>query len=472
MKEDKDFLQWYRSKVRENAQDPPEEVWENISNQLDVNDVWDRVSEELDEKDKMLPGPRQYYYAAAILILLAVVGGIINLTSYTGIFQDQPDSTNNKQEITAEMRQDPPVAEREQPPIVGKENNKDAVSKATSENSQLKQPKGSGVDEENVQLDKPAVIAEQRTNNSTEVDGAKNQIQESSEIVLGQQKSDLQEKESITKQPGNNSEAIAYSNMMPPSEKRSRKHDPELVKAIYPSFAFHLPDGDLQRVIVPLEEEQILNLDSSVAILDEKEQQFYKSFDIGLTGSVKNIWLLNKATYIGLEKHTLTATIADFGKDLGLIGAYTFSNKLGIQGEVFLLAEKGQKYKEYLNGKYVTREIDLNYYSFNLLLNYNLNKRNFGSSLIIGGYGSILKTAYEVVDDKATDQSSNFLKHDFGAVIGYEFNRQVMENLIFTTGLRFNYGLMNIYNDKFNPTTAGSLALNFAFKYRIKQQQQ
>lgn len=48
MKEEKDFRQWYQNKVRENAQDPPEEVWENICDRLDVKDVWGKISAELD----------------------------------------------------------------------------------------------------------------------------------------------------------------------------------------------------------------------------------------------------------------------------------------------------------------------------------------------------------------------------------------------------------------------------------------
>lgn len=48
MEKQSDFFEWYKRKVTDNPQDPPADAWQNIADELDVNDVWDKVAARLD----------------------------------------------------------------------------------------------------------------------------------------------------------------------------------------------------------------------------------------------------------------------------------------------------------------------------------------------------------------------------------------------------------------------------------------
>ncbi len=68
-----DFLKWYKNKVESNELEPPEEVWENIEDDLDINQSWLLINNHLSEKSAI---KRKYYLAiaASILVLFSVAG--------------------------------------------------------------------------------------------------------------------------------------------------------------------------------------------------------------------------------------------------------------------------------------------------------------------------------------------------------------------------------------------------------------
>ncbi|NOQ25462.1 MAG: hypothetical protein GQ564_08885 [Bacteroidales bacterium] len=66
-----DFLKWYKNKVESNNLEPPEVVWENIQDDLDINQSWHLINNHLSEKSI---AKRNYYLAiaASILVLFSV----------------------------------------------------------------------------------------------------------------------------------------------------------------------------------------------------------------------------------------------------------------------------------------------------------------------------------------------------------------------------------------------------------------
>ena len=66
--ENKDkFTEWYKQQIESNPYDPPESVWNNIHDELDVDNVWQRISSHLqkEQRRELIP-----YLAAASAILL------------------------------------------------------------------------------------------------------------------------------------------------------------------------------------------------------------------------------------------------------------------------------------------------------------------------------------------------------------------------------------------------------------------
>lgn len=65
------FLKWYKYKIESNEIEPPESIWENIQDELDICQSWEKIDEYLDSRSAV---KRNYIIAmaASFLVLLSV----------------------------------------------------------------------------------------------------------------------------------------------------------------------------------------------------------------------------------------------------------------------------------------------------------------------------------------------------------------------------------------------------------------
>ena len=68
-----DFLRWYKNIIESNDQEPPESAWENIQDDLDVEQSWEVIDEYLTKK---AAAKRNYILAGAASILIVIAFGI------------------------------------------------------------------------------------------------------------------------------------------------------------------------------------------------------------------------------------------------------------------------------------------------------------------------------------------------------------------------------------------------------------
>ena len=74
-------------------------------------------------------------------------------------------------------------------------------------------------------------------------------------------------------------------------------------------------------------------------------------------------------------------------------GGLILADHLSFSRVYLIMANYGQKYRDYINGKYVKRDLDLDYYQLNVLLSYKLkllNKNRLSSSILLGPYWGLL----------------------------------------------------------------------------------
>ncbi len=64
---------WYKYKIESNTEDPPEKVWEEVQNALDIDLVWQRVDQELQPAAKKV-SRTWIAVAASLLLLMAALG--------------------------------------------------------------------------------------------------------------------------------------------------------------------------------------------------------------------------------------------------------------------------------------------------------------------------------------------------------------------------------------------------------------
>ncbi|MGM0497005.1 MAG: outer membrane beta-barrel protein [Bacteroidota bacterium] len=79
--ENKDKLtEWYKQQIESNPYDPPESVWNNIHDELDVDNVWQRISSKLqkEQRRELIP----YLVAASAILLFFLFYPFQNQQSY------------------------------------------------------------------------------------------------------------------------------------------------------------------------------------------------------------------------------------------------------------------------------------------------------------------------------------------------------------------------------------------------------
>ena len=371
-------------------EDPHDDVWENISNQLDIDDTWNNISYRLDSMDRLARWERYSQLIAASILLLLLPYYFIQKYSYQKSgWNDQILIENNK--ITPEKNI--------------KDQSKD-IQKVTTISK--KENKIKTFDDNIIRHN--FIAAENQVNRGTK------------------RRSDLKktEKKNLKQKP------MKYSNLT---------------------------------VVEPVNE-----IKAETKTVSHTPNKYY----VGFSTSVKNNWLINNTTMNGLDKYELNATVPDFGKDIGLIAGLELSDHWTIQLESYIVSDMGQKYHEYINGHYLTREIDINYYKNTLLLKYKWNtiSQSF-SNVLFGVSGSFQENAVEKVGESQMqlDDISNF---DLSGVIGYDHEFPVLNNIMFVSGIRLNYGFKNIYKGdntipaSFRMTTTASIDFNMSVKYQFK----
>ena len=440
MEEHKHFFKWYKTKVTENLEEPPPQVWDKIADELDTNDVWNRIAADLDARAGWFPN-RVLYYSLAVLLLLFVTGGsyyylqnndgvtLQTVTVRTGTTEQNGQTSRHENKIDRDLEParstDPGTSFAEIPSGTKSENTEDKSTRTDRDPD-------------------PARSMDQGTSFADIPSGTKSKNTED-ESAMSQSLFDSTKRISLI--------ALADKSSSRASLSRVVLHDSMLSVTVGRSA---IP-GILRASPVPP---------------DDDLQTFRKAFLFGITASAKNTWLLNRQTLSGLEKKTLHSTTPDFGKDLGIVIAYDFSPLFALQAEGNFLSDMGQRYKEYRNGKYVEREIDLVYYNANLMLKYSPHKYRHGftgsAHAVTGGFFySLLKHSFERIDGRPTLVDEDYASNDYGAIIGYEYNRYLGERFEFTTALRMNLGLRDIGTNSWLRTTSGSFGLNVAIKYRL-----
>jgi len=210
---------------------------------------------------------------------------------------------------------------------------------------------------------------------------------------------------------------------------------------------------------------------------EKKERTAFRKLYLGSTGQLANTWLLNDKTFSGLESSNLTASNASFGSNFGIFIGTNITEQVDLQLNINILVQNNQNYNEYINGHYVSDNMQLNYSQAALSLRYYFISKRFMQGehgINLGGYLGCLHNAYQIIDKETTNITGNYNALDYGVFLGYEYIIPVYRKLSFGTGVRTDYGLQNIYTgDEYipgymNKTYNASLNITFSLKYRIK----
>ncbi len=193
--------------------------------------------------------------------------------------------------------------------------------------------------------------------------------------------------------------------------------------------------------------------------------------DIGLVYGYKNTWLLNHETLNGLNPSKLGNSLPTFHHDIGASSTLEFNNRYSFGVEFLWKSETGQNYQQYINANYVERNINLDYIKLQAF--YLWESKRISGQAITGGYFARLTMAEEQQDKTMFSVEDSYSDHDYGLLVGYQFNIALKNRIIIKPSVRVSYNLVNIFEgDDITPShfkTTKNLATSFniSLSYRF-----
>jgi len=175
----------------------------------------------------------------------------------------------------------------------------------------------------------------------------------------------------------------------------------------------------------------------------------------GLITLFKNTWLLNYETLDGLKSESLKSTEIVFFPDVGINLGYSLNETWLLQADAFISSNTGQEYLDYIYGHYSRKKITLNYSTIDLFVKHKFTGSSnfiprFSINVLAGGHISFLHYAYQKINTDLENIGSQYKKFDFGVRLGGEFELQIFDRLSLAPGLFLSIGIPNIYKGTIN----------------------
>ena len=200
-------------------------------------------------------------------------------------------------------------------------------------------------------------------------------------------------------------------------------------------------------------------------------------WQVGIIGSLKNTWLINPETTSGLKRTSLNDTRLTFGKEFGVTVQRSVGAKSAVQFEYYFYSEIGQRYHEYINALYQTKDIKLHYQKAQLIYRRRIFENTNAPALyaVAGLRVSRLTLADTSIGGEDENVTQEYRPWDYGFILGGEAEFNLSDKFILVSGLRASYGMRNIYLGngqtpaEFNKTHTASVGLSVGVKYRINE---
>lgn len=407
----------YKKWLHQIDEEPDKSVWNNIRDELDFIETWDNIESELDKKLPTRQKNRKLVYIPAMAAAIAAI--ILMISGPFGLLQSPPDAPINHapREFAQQLTDSMMVIDSTYIPRV----------------------------------ETVPVVPE-------------NYFDASRSLAIGTERD------------------LVTPRITPPEERISRE-----VKAPFENEEMFIPesrrlkfkmdnqfspaDGRIQltnKITNDLSEETITH---SMPEIFEKEASFISLADIGMVYGYKNTWLINHETRNGLDPKKLGNTLVTFNRDMGISSTWAIKGKPFLGIEFLWNSATGQKYQQYIDARFVERDINLDYTRLQAMYIYDYAR--IPGQLLLGGYVARLNLGEETRGDVTFDVSQNYNKLDYGLLAGYQVNVNLHDRIVITPGIRGSYNLVNMFKgdgnvpDHFKTTKNFTTGFSFALSYRF-----
>ena len=449
----------YRHKIRELLESESEkdnlsglnrseadELWENISEELDIDEVWERLATGLDSVMPVLPRRRLIRISIPALVMIVLI--IITVKDVDHFLQP----VRYEQETVTVI--DGQVAE-------GNINNKvdypESEKPVGTEILSVSRKSDSNIKE---------VTAEEETNTG---------LNETTNSVPG----------NVADKDASDSSALKAST--PLFSKTGFSYDNYGIPGIpFSGYPENLNPG-LTEIQDILQTGWNSGIPGSLYLSNNRAR-----YSAGLITTFKNTWLLSNETLEGFKSKSENTTEIVFYPDLGLSLIYMLNDKWGLQADAFLSSNTGQDYFEYYGGHYSRKKITLNYTTAVFSVKYRVIKNNnpvASINLLAGTSISVLHYAYlyytyekyyseNEIYRKSTSEPENiglyYRKFDLGVRLGGELEFKLSNQLSLAPGTFVSVGIPNIFKGSedipgyLKRTRNGSAEIRLGIYYHFK----
>ena len=341
------------NKLNQLDENPPSDVWDNISDELDLHDVWNNISNELDVQevwqniDSKLTfiARRQTFvkvasFAALLLLLIGFSFLFVKPTDkHLGrLVSDYPFVKNNYSDLAQ----------------VKLKNESASSEKKTTSKKKSKASKQSARSKKTAKAKK-----ELKKETNKNVSSIK---QNSSNSAVASNKSDRRKAKGRASKKTNN--PTSEENQLPLIGFGGNTHP---IAILHPFNIFTMLQPNSDETIMARLNQNTLSHPAKDAGYTPEYVDRTGYLIVGSSYTYSNTWILNSISSSSYERNSLNQTNISFGYAYSLFIGYHLSSRLTLQSECLINNKQEQSYIEYREGKRVYENLEINYTQVNLL---------------------------------------------------------------------------------------------------------
>ncbi len=461
------FIGWLKEKVLSNPQEPPASAWEQISGSLDLEETWEGIGEDLDLEDVWQKVDTRLYGYKFLKLFERIgyaVSGLAAIALLFGIWWKTPATGIPGLELVSEQQ----APQNQTTGLRGKE---------------AKESLDSFPHEEKAAAQQTTVPDKEIKKLFSSDPKGKNQLQP----VESRNKT----KRAKLPVPVAGWASLAASGQAPAPVAREGNHPLQHNKEVSPApfnqglvliqrkgfLPLKLPEPLWPAVITAgnVQPDSVWQESKAISSISQ-----FPAVVAGIGSAIKWSALMNNKTMEAFEKTSLVTARPAVYTDVFLTYGMRLNKNYLLQADAYLLDWSGQRYREYRQGSYGEVEDKLQYRTVAISLHRAGRQLGFGAmplfSQLHGGlYAGVLQKAKEESFTGVSSSLDEFRKWHFGLQLGYGYDVFLLDNLLFTYGLRGRLDLLNIYSGTpaipadFRKTRNISLDFSLSLKYILKK---
>lgn len=446
------FEQLYHRLIKGISEKPPSSVWENVEEELDLDDIWKDIDQKLPVSNPVETPTswKQLFTTAALLLLLFIPENEVIRTTYISSFDEVSElyGLQDSSLLTFEQNSAPEEGQsdnlqQQAYALPNKKKNSIAGNYATEQSVTIKEEAQKLLAqekdlEEKATMQNSSSLDEQQHSLATATDARTTQPAESTSLSTSNNRLNTSSppfKTSLYNQLAVDEKEISYNYLVAMLQSlRSKSPGNNKIVVNHPDTLLGVAQPEI------------------IQIAQDSNHSVLKFASIGLNAAIKNSWLLNNETRAAFKDDGLADAQLTLTKDIGVSVQWETQRNQKLQASYFFISENAQLYNQYIEARYTKKTLQLDYQK--LAVEFIQPIKFTRSHLILGSYIGNIRSVEEIVGENSTNYTKDYQKWEYGVILGLQYEILLTKKISLQPAIRLQYGLNNIFKGD-NLTPAG-----------------